>query len=118
MKNPVKEAQFVTAEHAPRCTNAAVEAITGRMPDHLLIYGTSVLEELDRQGYEVEWMLRHGYRTLRALMRDMPEGTYYLASAGHAMALVDGVLTDTEAKGFNLRRIQLMFRVTKKEEAS
>ena len=117
MKNPVKVAQFTTAPHAPRCTNATVEAITGHMPSHLLVYGTSVLEELDRQGYEVDWNLRHGYRTLRGLMHDMPMGTFYIVTSGHALALVDGLLTDTEGKGFNMRRIQLMFRVTKREEA-
>ena len=37
-----------------------------------------------------------GWRpTLKKFIADHPEGVYYLSSKNHAMALVDGVLTDT-----------------------
>ena len=102
---------ILTAPHAPRCTNATVEALTGQMPDRLLLYGTSVLEELQRQGYEIELAWGLGYKTLRGMIRNMPKGSYYIATSGHAMALVDGVLTDTEGRGFDKRRIQAIFKV-------
>lgn len=107
---------YRTAEHAPRCTNATVEALTGVMPKRLLIWGTSVMEELRELGYRVEINPHNNrpFKTLRAMSKDLPEGSWYISTAGHALALVDGVLTDTEDKGFDLRRIQCMFRVTKR----
>jgi hypothetical protein len=110
----MKEREIRTAPHAPRCTNATVEALTGHMPQQLLIYGTSVLQELRRLGYSAQ-PLHLVPRTLRSLMHaDLP-GSYFVSTAGHAMALVDGVLTDTEAKGYNMRRITCMFKVERME---
>lgn len=107
---------YRSAPHAPRCTNATVEALTGTMPSKLLLYGTSVLQALSELGYDVEFMpYEHkAYKTLRGLSKNPPKGSWYLVTSGHALALVDGVLTDTEDRGFDLRRLQCMFHVTKR----
>lgn len=103
------------SKDAVRCTNAAFEAITGQCPSIEIIDGGHLLSLLKDAGFGYE-VLGRVAPTVRALMV-MPEfqsGSYYLFTSGHAMALVDGVLTDTEERGPDGRRIIGVYRVTKR----
>lgn len=90
---------------SPRCTQATLEAlgIHGECPLH----GTGVLEAIQRAGYGYDdpggdWTV--GYQiTLAQAIERFPQGRYYLSGNGHAMALVDGVLTDTAGGGYRRR---------------
>lgn len=96
-----------------RCTNATVAAF-GCPSDETLFFGTSVLGHLNRSGFQFEPL--EGVTTVGAFMKANPTGMFYLSTAaksyGHAMALVDGVLTDTAEGG--MKRKVYAFRVTKK----
>lgn len=52
-----------------------------------------------------------GKCTLKEFVQCHPEGKYYISTSGHAMALVDGVLTDTENKGPDGRKVVGAFTV-------
>ena len=109
--------------HAVRCTEATLRAlgVEGKCPKH----GTGVLEALTDAGYKWrpfgmtgvfgdqarEEMTWNG-RTLRAFVKVHPVGRYYLSTAGHAMALIDGVLTDTTERGIDGRRLTGIIEVT------
>ena len=98
------------------CTNATVRAIAtyfgdeDKLPnpdDEVCDRFTSNIDAhmtLTRElGYKsvniTRWWQRsamEGWRpTLKKFIADHPEGVYYLSSKGHAMALIDGELTDT-----------------------
>jgi len=95
-----------------RCTEAVLLAfgITGVTP----IYGTGVIEALVNNGYQCTLIEDHP-KTLRNFMRDkrFQEGDYYLCSSGHAMALRNGVLTDTDKSRGDLKRLLLVFQITR-----
>lgn len=105
-----------------RCTNATVAAL-GCPSERTLLYGTSVIDHLVRCGFSYEPMHdgpEHGYRsewTLKEFIESHPTGMYYLSTTakgqGHAMALVDGVLTDTACGG--LRRKVSAIRIYKED---
>ena len=98
------------------CTNATVRAIATHFGDEdklphpddevcdRFTSGIDVTMTLTRDlGYKrvniTRWWQRsamEGWRpTLKKFIADHPEGVYYLSSKNHAMALVDGELTDT-----------------------
>lgn len=89
---------------SPRCTQATLEAlgIYGECP--LTIGG--VLEAIQCAGYSYNDPMGDPYGThitLAQAIERFPKGRYYLSGKGHAMALVDGVLTDTAGGGYRRR---------------
>lgn len=113
-----------------RCTQATLEAlgIFGERP----IHGTGVLEVLikhfgrDRiiwttQQLQTDLITRgattkqlhprsiHG--TVSRFVEQHPVGSFYLSTSGHAMALVDGVLTDTAGRGADGRHVQSVIEI-------
>lgn len=60
---------------------------------------------------------QHGQQyTLRRFVRENPTGRWVLATSGHSMALVDGVLVDTEQRGPDGRRMLYALRVNDPKE--
>ena len=107
------------SKDAVRCTNAAFEAITGQCPNVEIIDGGHFLSLVREAGLGYE-VLGRVAPTVRALMA-MPEyqtGSYYLFTSGHAMALVDGVLTDTEERGPDGRRILGVYRIIRRSSVT
>lgn len=105
----------VSMESLDRCTNAAFEAITGQCPRFEIVDGGHFLSLLKDVGFGYE-VLGRVAPTVSALMK-MPEyqtGLYYFFTSGHAMALVDGVLTDTEERGPDGRRIIGVYRIIRR----
>lgn len=97
-----------------RCTDAVFEAIAGYPPPRMLRDGQSVLQALQDEGYSYS---TDGYipaKTVKGLMQipGIDQGVYYFFSSGHAMCLVNGVLTDTEGKGPDMRRIIGFYEIT------
>lgn len=107
-----------------RCTEATLRAfgVDGVCPVH----GTGVLQALREAGYKwdplpsEEWVTEGGWGrddggrplgvTLGEFVRSHPHGAYYLMTLGHAMALIDGNLTDTQV-GTGRRRLRGGFKV-------
>lgn len=84
-----------------RCTQATLQAlgIFGKCPKT----GTGVLEALKDAGFKIryentETMKQYGEQGLRDFIETHQTGRYYLCSEGHAMALVNGRLTDTSQR--------------------
>ncbi len=101
-----------------RCTEATLRAlgVEGQCP----IYGVGVLGALTNAGIrwrpygmgpkwaeEEQWL----GRTLRSFVAAHPRGRFYLSTRSHAMALVDGRLTDTAARGADGRRLVAIVEV-------
>lgn len=84
-----------------RCTQATLEAfgIFGVCPRT----GIGMLEALKAAGFKIryentETMKQYGEEGLRSFIESHPTGSYYLCSEGHAMALVNGKLTDASRR--------------------
>jgi len=84
-----------------RCTQATLEAlgIPGKSPKT----GLGVVQEISKAGHK--YRVLHDKSTVRKFVKEHPKGKYYFWTSGHAMALVDGKLTDTMEEGLNLRRV-------------
>lgn len=101
-----------------RCTQATLEAfgIIGVAP----IHGTGVVENLKAAGFSVEPLFdtTDDYLNpvgLKDYINSHSTGSFYIMSDGHAMALVDGKLTDTsERKISNRIKVVGACRVVKK----
>lgn len=78
-----------------RCTQATLEAlgVHGKCPQ----FGTGVLEALKAAGLRCR-MMDISSVGLRTFIETHRSGRYYLCSEGHAMALVNGNLTDTSER--------------------
>ena len=98
-----------------RCTHATYEAITGKAwTGRTLRTGQDLLNALQNAGYTyITNCDADRPKTLRSLGNDWPDGTWYIHTSGHAMAMIDGILTDTEGRGFDMRRINGMARIVK-----
>ena len=115
LREYIKELISEMATSTP-CTNATVRAIATHFgdedklphPDDEVCDGftsgidmhLTLTKELGYKSVNItRWWQRsamEGWRpTLKKFIADHPEGVYYLSSKNHAMALVDGVLTDT-----------------------
>lgn len=92
-----------------RCTRAVLEAfgVDGVTPRN----GLQVLDALADAGYNVSLTQDWNGAPLREFVRAHPRGFYYLVTRGHALALVDGTLVDTQKKGPDGRRIQGVAKV-------
>lgn len=108
-------------DEADRCTEAVLMqfGIFGRRPRN----GLGVLEALMDNGWTYRAIEVDG-APFRGTVRSFYEnprfktGRYYLASSGHAMAMIDGTLVDTEGKGPDGRRIIGAFEVWRKGETA
>ena len=97
-----------------RCTNATLEAL-GVIPDGDVIHGTDVLSALTATGLKWEPVrdvagVAFTGGTLGRFRRAHPKGDFYITTSRHALALRDGVLTDT-ADGSDRRKVQAVVRV-------
>jgi hypothetical protein len=100
---------------ATRCTHATYEAITGTAwTGDTLVTGACLLQALRSAGWSFNPCDdRDDIKTVRQLANNTPAGAWYIHTSGHAMAMVDGILTDTEGRGFDGRRIEGMSRMVK-----
>jgi hypothetical protein len=92
-----------------RCTQAALEAfqIYGIIP----YQGSGCLQIFDRRGFKLTPVNAHGL-TMQEFEKEMCVGIdYFIITQGHAMSIRDGILIDTELKGFNKRVIQNIWEV-------
>lgn len=110
-----------------RCTHAALTALGFDPGDRVVTCAGAALERIVDQGgsYAHEpFNSEDGGRTLVAwygkpvtlgqFMKANPTGSFYLGTADHALALVDGVLVDT-AHGTGRRRLNMAYRITRQE---
>lgn len=105
---------------ATRCTNVAFEALTGLCPTEEIVDGGQFLEMITKAGYGYAAMYDLNGLTLRQLVErpEVQQGSFYLFTSGHALALVDGVLTDAEERGPDGRRVKQIYRITKRSTAA
>lgn len=105
---------------ATRCTNVAFEALTGLCPTEEIVDGGQFLEMITKAGYGYAAMYDLNGLTLRQLVErpEVQQGSFYLFTSGHALALVDGVLTDAEGRGPDGRRVKQIYRITKRSTAA
>lgn len=105
---------------ATRCTNLAFEALTGLCPTAEIVDGGQFLEMITEAGYGYAAMYDLNGLTLRQLVErpEVQQGSFYLFTSGHALALVDGVLTDAEERGPDGRRVKQIYRITKRSTAA
>ncbi len=95
-----------------RCTNYTL-AQFGINVTHPVQDGLAVIEHLTNAGYKIEVMEKYP-KTLKTFVRAYPQGKYYLTTAGHGLALIEGKLFDYAEKGVNLRRILIAIRILDK----
>lgn len=99
----------------PRCTVASLRAL-GIEPTQLPTTDADVTNEFNKAGRNRRGLAlsaiasSHLRPTVAQFIRAYPTGSYYLVTDEHAMALVDGELTDTE-QGSNRRRVEFAFEV-------
>ena len=98
-----------TEENKMRCTQATLKAFG---VDSCPMTGGGVMEALTANGFSVE-MITLSDNGLRSCVESL-KGSYYLFSDGHAMALIDGVLTDTSQRKITNRiKVVGVVKVTK-----
>jgi hypothetical protein len=93
-------------QKACRCTEATLLAfgVVGTPKT-----GSGCLGFLTNAGFKLErvpepnWVLH---------LKKFQQGAYLVLTPGHAMALIGGILVDTERKGFDRRKVQFMWKVT------
>lgn len=95
-----------------RCTEATLRAlgINGVCPRD----GTGVLDAFNRAKRTWRPMLPSFDdvpKTLRSFVKRYPRGCYYLVTSGHALALVNGKLTDTTERGPDKRHVLVAIEV-------
>ncbi len=105
-----------------RCTAVTCNAIASHHgvdsaklgPDHYVGTGAGVYEHLRKHGMKIKgqgW--EHEGKSVKKFVNEHPTGAYYIATRGHAMAVINGKLHDSSGKGSDGRKIQLSFEVTK-----
>lgn len=82
--------------------------------DHIVGSGAGVYQHLQKHFNVKGSGLEHDGKTVKKFVGEHPKGTHYIATRGHAMAVVDGKLHDSSGRGLDNRKIQLSFEVTKK----
>ena len=96
-----------------RCTQATLRAFG--IEDAIPKTGSGCLEYLTSRGFTckritfVEGITLKGLKTIHGLK----EGMYLINTHGHAIALIDGILVDTENKGFDNRIVEFCWHVLK-----
>lgn len=93
-----------------RCTQTVLMqfGITDTVP----MDGMGVLCALQMAGYTYTDTPYVG--TVRSFVAEHQAGSWYIFTAGHAMAVIDGVLVDSEERGPDGRRMQGAYRIVKK----
>jgi hypothetical protein len=95
-----------------RCTQATLRAFGIEGIPKL---GSGCLEYLTRAGFKLQRISYSGMK-LRDISKCCGISThknYLINTKGHAMALINGILIDTEGKGFDRRIIEFIWEVTK-----
>lgn len=110
----------IEAEASSRCTNVAFEALTGSCPSHEIRDGGEFLELITKAGFGYVGLYDLAGLTLRQLVErpEVKQGSFYVFTSGHALALVDGVLTDAEGRGPDGRRVKGVYRITERRLSS
>ena len=113
-------ARFGQTKTALRCTNAAFEALTGQQAPVEIRDGGELLETLGKVGFTYAHVDFQRNAPLRSVLADpaLQQGSFYLFTSGHALAYVDGVLTDTEERGADGRRVLGVYRITRRSAAA
>ena len=93
-----------------RCTEATLKAfgINGCIPK----FASGCLQWLTLSKYKII-KLEYTPKTLKDFKYDLTK-SYFINTRGHAMALIQGILIDTEKKGFDNRKIDWIWEVSKK----
>jgi hypothetical protein len=112
MEKPMSTIWTAGPQEARRCTETVLMqfGIFGRRPHT----GIGVLGALMENGWTYRPVEVDGaeYRgTVRRFCREHPTGRYYVATSGHAMAVIDGVLVDSAERGPDGRRVIGAFEV-------
>lgn len=96
----LKEAAEVVSPVNIRCTQATLEAygVRGLRP----ATAQGVIEALEGHNYTLTPVEVKG-QTVARFIQEHPKGDFYLGTQNHAMALRNGVLTDTAGEGVNNR---------------
>lgn len=106
-----------------RCTAVTCNAIAKHHdvesaklgPDHNVGTGAGVYQHLKKHGMNLKgsgW--EHEGKSVKNFVSEHPTGAHYIATKGHAMAVINGKLHDSSGRGADGRKIQLSFEVTKK----
>lgn len=82
--------------------------------DHNVRAGADVYQHLKKHFNVKGWGDEHEGKTVKQFVKEHPKGSHYIATRGHAMAVIDGKLHDSSNKGPDGRKIQLSYEVTKK----
>lgn len=105
-----------------RCTAVTCNAIaayhgvdSAKVDDtHNLKMGADLYQHFRKHGLNVRgWGDEQEGKTVKQFIKDNPEGSHYIATRGHAMAVIDGHLHDSSGKGPDGRKIQLSYKITK-----
>jgi hypothetical protein len=105
-----------------RCTAVTCNAIakhhgveSARLgSDHNIASGAGVVQHLRAHGMKIKgsgW--EHEGKSVKKFVDEHPTGAHYIATRGHAMAVINGKLHDSSGKGADGRKLQLSFEVTK-----
>lgn len=91
---------------ARRCTEATLRAF-GVITEHLAYFGSGTLQYLQEAGFKLtEIPDMRGIRLDKFKDRYMePNKSYHIKTKGHAIAIINGIMVDTEFKGFDKRTI-------------
>ena len=84
--------------------------------DHNVGTGAGVVEHLKKHGMSIKgfgW--EHEGKSVKKFVAEHPTGAHYIATRGHAMAVINGKLHDSSGRGADGRKLQLSFEVTKKD---
>lgn len=106
-----KELALEITNNASRCTEATLRAFG---IDAIPKTGSGILEQLKENGYKCS--LIGYYSALKGIRKAIPDFksfSYLIYTKGHAMAVIEGHLIDTERKGWNNRRIEFIWKVEK-----
>jgi uncharacterized protein YigE (DUF2233 family) len=109
-----------------RCTAVTCNAIAAHYnvpeaklgSDHNVRTGVGVYQHLQKHFKVKGWGDEQEGKTVNQFVKDNPKGTHYIATRGHAMAVIDGKLHDSSGKGADGRKIQTSYEVLKRADHS
>jgi hypothetical protein len=91
-----------------RCTQASLRAFKIEAYPK---FGSGCLQYFVHAGYDLT-DLPHLRGSTMSKLRVLDDGDYFIITKGHAMSLRNGILIDTERKGFDSKRtIECIWRV-------
>ena len=105
-----------------RCTAVTCNAIAAHHgvesaklgSDHNVRTGAGVYQHLQKHGMKMKGFGdEHEGKSVKQFVKEHPTGAHYIATRGHAMAVINGKLHDSSGKGPDGRKIQTSFEVTK-----